>query len=100
MKKPNARDKNRNKKRARKLLAKRTEKKHKNKIKRLKRWRENVDVKRADKETFMMEEEVRKIQAESVKEAARLSAEAAAEAEEITAEEYEKAKQKLEDLGE
>jgi hypothetical protein len=96
MKKPNKRD-NRNKKRARNDLAKRKKRDEKNKVKRLKRWRENIDTKRADKETFMLEDEVRRIQAESVRESARMSAEAAREAEEITAKEYEKARQKLED---
>ena len=99
MKKSNKRD-DRNKKRARKDLAKRKKRDEKNKVKRLKRWRKNVDTKRAEKETFMLEDEVRRIQAESVRESARLSAEAAAEAAEaaeITANEYDKARQKLED---
>ena len=85
-------------KRTRKLLAKRSKKKQKNKAKRLRRWRENVETKRADKETFIMEDEVRRIQAQGARDAERMSMEAAEKAVEITEEEYNKAKEKLENL--
>jgi hypothetical protein len=99
MKKPN---KQKTQRRARKLLAKRTEKNQKNKAKRLKRWRENVDAKRAEKETFIMEEEIRKIQVAGErenKEVARKHLEAK-EAAAKTAESYDDAKQNLKELGE
>jgi hypothetical protein len=92
-------DKSKMQKRARKLLIKRTEKKQKNKTKRLRRLHKNISTKRADRETYKLEDEVRRIQAQGARDSARMSAEAAEKAVEITEEEYNKAKETLEDLG-
>ena len=91
-------DKNKIQKRARKLLIKRTEKKQKNKTKRLRRLHQNINTKRADRETYKLEDEVRRIQAQGMRDSARMSAEAAEKAVKITEEEYNKVKEDLEDL--
>jgi len=68
MKKQNKKKNQQNRRKERRNARKQKAKKERNKEKRLTRWLANVEKKRAERETYHLEEEIRKIQAKADRE--------------------------------
>jgi|TARA_R110000824_G_C15069744_1_gene663234 hypothetical protein len=100
MKKPNKKRLQKNLLRGRKKASKELEKKRASKIRRKGKLTKKIKERQANKETFIMEDEIRRIQAQGIRDAKRMSREAAEKAVEITEEEYNQAKENLENCQE